>query len=135
MIDDISTVLSPSYHVSQSLVILQEIIRVALVSVVFLLRRSQDNKTNQVSLVLYLVSPAGAAVQAALAPEAFPGWRLTDFAGNCHHLHWQEIILPRLPARLDEESEVVGLAQVGLREPQLLAGCLLPVHAGSPGPE
>ena len=37
MIDDISTVLNPSYHVAKSLVILEEIIRVALVGVVFFL--------------------------------------------------------------------------------------------------
>ena len=41
MIDDISTVLSPSYHVAQSLVILEEIIRVALVRVVLFLGGSQ----------------------------------------------------------------------------------------------
>ena len=44
MIEDISTVLNPSYHVSQSLVILEEIIRVALVSVVFLLNVARMTK-------------------------------------------------------------------------------------------
>ena len=70
-----------------------------------------------------------------MAPETFPGWRLADFAGHCHHLHRQEVVRPRLPAGFDEESQVVGLTQVGLREPELLAGCVLPVQAGSPGPE
>ena len=37
MIDDISTVLNPSYHIAQSLVGLEEIIRVALVRVVLFL--------------------------------------------------------------------------------------------------
>ena len=97
---------------------------------------SQDNKTSIVSVCqcCYLVEPPR-AVEAAVGPETFPWWRMTDFAGHCHHLHRQELLRPRLPAGFDEERQVVGLTQVGLREPELLAGCVLPLQTGSPGPE
>ena len=138
MIDDISTVLSPSYHVAQSLVILEEIIRVALVRVVLFLGGSQAriNKNFPQSLTYLVQSPtAGAAAVEAVTPEIFRGRRLADFAPHRHHLHRQEVLRPHLPAGLDQQGQVVGVPQVALREPQLLAGRLLPVQAGGPGPE
>ena len=48
MIDDISTVLNPSYHIAQSLVGLEEIIRVALVRVVLFLGKITSTKVSPV---------------------------------------------------------------------------------------
>ena len=74
-----------------------------------------------------------------MTSERFPWWRLADFAPYCHHLHWQETVspslTPSLSAGFDQQGEVVAVPQVGLREPQLLAGRVQPVCAGGPGPE
>ena len=134
----ISVVLHSPNHVSQSLVVFEEIIRVALVRVVIFLNTTHATRLSIESHLSYLVPPP--AVD--LTSVALSRRRLAHLPAHSHNLHRQEVILARLPAitdlpaRLDEESEVVVGAEVCFREPELLARWWeVPVSAGCPGSE